>query len=244
MKRVMKNNIELAKDLKLPDEDIQLAGLIGLLHDIGRFEQVKRYDTFIDSKSINHAMFSSEQLFKEGLIRKFIPENNYDDIIKTAIESHNKFEIEHGLTDAQQLHSKLIRDSDKVDIYVQVLESDPNLVFDGPYSDEDVINEKVFRNFMEHQCIRTEDMRCKADDFVRKVALIFGLYFPQSLKSVKQQDLITRLAEHFKKSFKFSNINTTKNIDIVKNSANNYIDEIIEKQNDNVRFRKINQKIL
>ena len=33
------------------DED--LAELIGLLHDIGRFEQIRNYDTFDDKKSVD-----------------------------------------------------------------------------------------------------------------------------------------------------------------------------------------------
>ena len=36
----------IARDLKLESEDVELAKMIGLLHDIGRFEQVRRYDTF------------------------------------------------------------------------------------------------------------------------------------------------------------------------------------------------------
>ena len=228
MKRVMKNNINLAKNLKLSDEDINLAGLIGLLHDFGRFEQVRIYDTFIDSKSINHAMFSSEQLFKNGLIRNFIIDDSYDSIIKAAIENHNKFEIEPGLSEEALLHSKMIRDSDKIDIYVEVTNSDANLVFDGPYNIDDTISEKVFRDYMDHKCIKTEDMHCKADDYVRKVALIYGLYFPQSLQAVQDQKLIDKLTEHFKKNFIFSNMGVYKTIDIVNNVANKYINRNIE----------------
>lgn len=227
-KRVLNNNIGLAKSLRLSQEDINLAGLIGLLHDIGRFEQVKRYDTFIDSESINHAMFSSEQLFKEGLIRRFIKDDKYDEIIKAAIENHNKFEIETGLSDKALLHAKMIRDSDKIDIYVQVLESDPKLVFDGSYDSGDTISEKVFRDFIEHRCIKTRDMNCKVDDLVRKVALIYGLYYPQSLQIVKQQGLINKLVGYFKKSFEFSNQQTIQMIDMVNKIANSYMEHKID----------------
>ena len=37
--RVMQRCQEIVESLKLEQEDIELAGLIGLLHDIGRFEQ-------------------------------------------------------------------------------------------------------------------------------------------------------------------------------------------------------------
>lgn len=225
MKRVMQNNIQLAKSLKLSEENVALAGLIGILHDIGRFEQVKRYDSFIDSQTINHAMFSSEQLFEQGLIRRFIIDDTYDHIIKAAIENHNRFEIEAGLNEEELLQSKLIRDSDKVDIYIQVLESDPKLVFDGSYSVTDTISQKVFEEFMKQNGIKTADMQCKADDYVRKMAFIYGLYFPESLRMIKEQDLLNRLTKYFKESFEFSNPTTIKTIDMINNIANTYIKE-------------------
>ena len=47
---VAENSKELAKKLKLNDEDIKLAELIGLLHDIGRFEELKVLNKFDGTK--------------------------------------------------------------------------------------------------------------------------------------------------------------------------------------------------
>ena len=56
--------------------DKDLAWLLGMLHDIGRFEQVRRYHTFRDALSINHAELSADILFRDGLISNFINEDN------------------------------------------------------------------------------------------------------------------------------------------------------------------------
>ena len=48
----------------LTAEDVDLGWLIGLLHDIGRFEQVRRFDTFNDAISLPHAALGSEILFE------------------------------------------------------------------------------------------------------------------------------------------------------------------------------------
>ena len=45
---------------------IDLAWLCGLLHDIGRFEQVRRWDTFLDSRSASHAAIGVDVLFEHG----------------------------------------------------------------------------------------------------------------------------------------------------------------------------------
>ena len=38
----------IAQSLALPPEDVDLAWLSGILHDVGRFEQLRRYNTFIE----------------------------------------------------------------------------------------------------------------------------------------------------------------------------------------------------
>ena len=89
---VVKASEYIARDLNLSEEDIYLAKLIALLHDIGRFKQIKLYDNFIDNMENNdHADYGVKILFEENLIRKFIEDDKYDDIIYKAIFNHNKY---------------------------------------------------------------------------------------------------------------------------------------------------------
>ena len=100
----------IAENLKLNEEDTLLAELIGLLHDIGRFEQVKKYNTLVDSISVNHGEYGVKVLFEDGLIRSFIEDNQYDEIIKKAILNHNKNNIDSNITDERELlHCKIMR---------------------------------------------------------------------------------------------------------------------------------------
>ena len=52
-------------------------------NDENRFEQLKKFNTFIDKNSINHGKFGAEILFntKDGIIRKFVSDDKYDKII-------------------------------------------------------------------------------------------------------------------------------------------------------------------
>ena len=63
--RVYKLCEQLAKKLGLSNEEIVLASVIGLLHDIGRFEQLKQFYSY---KNINldHRKFGDILLFKVG----------------------------------------------------------------------------------------------------------------------------------------------------------------------------------
>ena len=61
----------IAKSLGLNGSDIDMAWFLGMFHDIGRFEQVKRYGTFDDSKSTDHAALSADIVFgKENVVTK------------------------------------------------------------------------------------------------------------------------------------------------------------------------------
>ena len=107
---VVKASEYIARDLNLSEEDIYLAKLIALLHDIGRFKQIKLYDNFIDNMENNdHADYGVKILFEENLIRKFIEDDKYDDIIYKAIFNHNKYKIEEGLNEKELLHAKLVK---------------------------------------------------------------------------------------------------------------------------------------
>ena len=112
----MELNENLAKQLELDEEDVKLARLIGLLHDFGRFEQYSVYATYDDDLSFDHADYAVEVLFNGNEIRKYIADNRYDNIIKMAIKNHNKFAIEGNLNEKELLHTKMIRDTDKLDI--------------------------------------------------------------------------------------------------------------------------------
>ena len=70
--RVMRISKEMAIKEKLTNEEIEIAMLIGLLHDIGRFEQYTEYKTYKDNISIDHGDLGVELLFDKGQIKRFI----------------------------------------------------------------------------------------------------------------------------------------------------------------------------
>lgn len=117
IQRVAEISKKIAINLKLNDEQIKLAEVIGIFHDIGRFKQVEMYNTFSDKDSINHGELGVKVLYEDNLIQKFKIDEKYNRIIKCAILNHNRAKIEDNLTDEELLFSKIIRDADKLDIY-------------------------------------------------------------------------------------------------------------------------------
>ena len=84
----------------LSEEDHQLALLIALLHDIGRYEQLKACHSFQDSL-FDHAKFGVKVLFEDGMIRRFIKDRQYDSIIKKAIAYHSLYSLDEAYSLAE-----------------------------------------------------------------------------------------------------------------------------------------------
>ena len=79
---VAEQSEKVARRMGLSEEDVTLARIIALLHDIGRFEQLKQFHSW-DASVMDHAAYGVHVLFDEGLIRRFIDEDTWDAMIRT-----------------------------------------------------------------------------------------------------------------------------------------------------------------
>ena len=89
---VMDLMAELAFRLDLSKEDIELAKVIGLLHDIGRFYQLRESNSF-DDNNIDHGKAAIKYLFDEGHIRDFVEEDKYDEMKNDRIRVNEQLTI-------------------------------------------------------------------------------------------------------------------------------------------------------
>lgn len=180
--RVFELSLKYAEKLELSEQDINLAGVIGLLHDIGRFEQLKVYNTYIDSKSIDHADYGVEQLFEKGEIRKFTDIESTYEIIRQAIRNHNKYEITGVDDDRTLVHCHLIRDTDKIDIlYNCAVIKDINLK-----EDDSAISEIVLETVKKGLTVKHGDGKTPNDRIVAFMALVLDIHYKECLEEAKE----------------------------------------------------------
>ena len=218
----------IAKELSLDDENIELAKLIALLHDIGRFEQIKKFDCFIDNKNIDHAILGNEILFKNNLIRNFIKDTQYDNIISKAILNHNRLSIEDGLTDKELLHSKIIRDADKTDNFRVKAEDNFENIIDNSSKEileNDVISENIFNDFINNKVIRREDRKTYMDFWVSYIAFIFDFNYKAGLEYIQQMNYIDKIINRLD----YKNIDTKQKMEKIRKHAIQYIESRLEK---------------
>ena len=215
---------EIAKSLELASEDIDLAWLIGMLHDTGRFEQLRRFNTFNDRESINHAEFGADLLFGDDkLIFKFIDEPVSDDertdfqIIEDAIRYHNRYRYPKNLDERTLLFTKIIRDADKIDIIrVQTafpLEVIYNVSSDDLYNCE--ITPEVLNAMQEHHAVLRSLKKTPVDHVIGHLSLLFELEFDISLLIVARDGHVKKLL-----SFESNNPKTQEQMCIVRKEIN------------------------
>ena len=89
-----------------------------LLHDTGRYEQLKRYNTFRDADSIDHAVFSHDIVKEKG----WLDGDPQCEAILTAVLVHNRRDVPDDLDPLTEAAVHTVRDADKLDIY-RVLEN-------------------------------------------------------------------------------------------------------------------------
>ena len=195
--RVMDCAGRIAQSLKLSEEKVELAKLIGLLHDIGRFEQIRIYNTFTDHKSIDHGDLGAEILEKDNYIREYIEEEKYDNIILKAITNHNKFKIEEGLSEEEFLFAKLIRDADKLDIFYEGAEMFWNTEEEREKIGKSKITKEVLKEFNDKHLIDRRDIVTLADSILSFIAFVFDLNFKYTYEIIKKEKYIKKILDKF-----------------------------------------------
>ena len=217
--RVMEISKKIAEKLGLSQEEVEVATLIGLLHDIARFEQFTRYGTYKDIESFDHGDFGAEILKKD--LRKYIDTDKYDEIIIKAVKNHNKFAIKEGLTEEELLQAQIIRDADKIDIFYQSVEK----FWEGKEDEVEnsIISETVIQQIANCSQTKRQIEESPIDNVMRVIAFIFDINFKASFQILKQEDYINKILNRYN----FKNEYTKQKVEEIKEMANGYIDRQI-----------------
>jgi putative nucleotidyltransferase with HDIG domain len=117
--RVVENARTIIENIALERQVGETALLAALFHDIGRFPQYQRYKTFNDSISVNHGHLGVKILKKQHILSDLPCECQRQ--IFSAIALHNKNQIPGHVSPELGAICKVVRDSDKLDIFKVML---------------------------------------------------------------------------------------------------------------------------
>jgi putative nucleotidyltransferase with HDIG domain len=223
----------LCTALALDEPDHLLAGAIALLHDVGRFEQYRRHQTFMDARSEDHCLLGLEIIKAQGVLDGF--EASERDVILTAVRHHGARVLPDGLPKRTDLFCRLIRDADKIDIFRVVLdnyrrwkESPEGFVLAVPFPDEDRYNPALLDAVIEGQAIDYRELQTIHDVRLLQLGWIHDINFPATLARIRQRGHFDELLD---------GLPADDACDRLRRYVTQYVEQRLAAEDDNDRLR-------
>lgn len=115
--------LDLARRISQEAEPVpelrELSLLAALFHDVGRFPQYARYQTFQDQLSVNHA-YQGVITLKQHRVLAALPQAARS-LVLGAVALHNRRHLPPGIPAALRTLTQIVRDADKLDIFAVML---------------------------------------------------------------------------------------------------------------------------
>lgn len=180
--------------------DADFAWTMGLLHDIGRFEQVRRFGTFVDARSVDHAQFGADLLFQDpgNLLEKFGSDRLSGEQkrrMETAIRFHSAYRLPEGLSAQERICCDILRDADKVDIFRVLCDTPPEQIYNVTSEELKTapVTQEVKQCFLDRTAMLKSKRRTPIDSIVGHICLAFELVYPVSRQIAREQGYVEKL---------------------------------------------------
>jgi len=184
----------------LPRQEARAAMLAALYHDIGRFSQYRRWRTFSDAFSTNHARLGSRIL---NALQPMARESRSIRLLaQGAVALHNRYELPRGLAPEMRLIADLLRDCDRLDIS-RILSD--LLAPQGPVTDEGIESvailhlpekpgtwsETIYNAVLKGEPVRYHDLRVRNDFRLLLCTWCMDFHFDSTRRILWNSGLVT-----------------------------------------------------
>ena len=219
-RHVQDNARVIACGMGLGRDELALAGVIALFHDIGRFPQYQAYRTFRDSDSVNHAALGARILIEHRVLQDLPREEQ--DLVVRAVTLHNVFVLPDGLEARLGRHARIVRDADKLDIWRIFTElfslpgPERPSAADLGLPDTPGYSQAVLDQLRGREMVKLTDLRCLNDFKLLQLAWTYDLNFLPSFRLLDDRRLIDRLTATLPKN---------EDIRSARDAVQRYVDE-------------------
>lgn len=197
--RVCQEMRYLTHGLGLCEEDEHLAQATALLHDAGRFEQIRTYRTYADPKSVNHGVLGVEVLDKEGPLKDLSRDEQA--ILKTAVQWHGAKAMPEGLDERTALFCKLVRDADKLDVLGLLINSFTRYYDDPEHFDLELefpdlpqVSEHVIAALLRRELVDYRQIQTLHDAQLVLLGWIYDINFTAALRRIAEKKYLEQIA--------------------------------------------------
>lgn len=194
-RRTCREILVLAGQLALDDHQKQIAEIVALFHDVGRFPQFAEYRTFNDARSIDHSHLGVEILRREGVLDVLRRQDRQ--WVEAAVEHHGRKALPAHLNGQGLMFAKLIRDADKLDIFRIVIKlyrryrADPaGFPWNLELPDEPRYSPEVFQAVLNGKLIEHTMLRTLNDMMLCKLNWVYDINFAVTLARLREEGFL------------------------------------------------------
>ena len=195
--RVAENAAKLGKMLNLNGDDQKVAYLSGLLHDIGRFEQLSNYNTFNDTTSVDHAAHSVEVLKEKNVLAGI--DEELQELVFFSVYYHNKLQLPKKGKEREMMHARLLRDSDKLDIlkvltdYYSDKNKKPNHTLTWELPVGGTVSLPVAKEILAGRLVPKKEVKNEIDVKIMQLSWVFDLNYKSSFEIIFENRLFEKI---------------------------------------------------
>jgi len=201
--RVARLCADIAREDGFSAEDQSLAQAAGLLHDIGRFEQYRRFQTFSDHLSIDHGALGAEILTHQ-LPHDWIPRDLLSLVINVT-RYHNAASLPKDQDLRTIKFLRLVRDADKIDIfrlscnyYRQRTDQNKNSALELNTCDNEEISDAIYGRIMSGLPALKQDIRTLNDFKALQMSWIFDINHEKSFEIIARGQYLDGILSSFR----------------------------------------------
>ncbi|RLC29045.1 MAG: HD family phosphohydrolase [Deltaproteobacteria bacterium] len=197
--RVCREILDIGASLGLDAHRLFVAEVCALFHDIGRYEQFRKYGTFVDMKSENHARLGVKIIRENRMLDRLVPEDR--EVVLSAVENHNKLRVADTLNPEERFFAELLRDADKIDIWRVVLAHYTSEDGDGLDSielglpDLPEVSDDICRDLLAGNMVTATRMSSLNDFKLLQMGWVYDLNFRRSFEIVRERGYIGKIYE-------------------------------------------------
>ena len=180
--RVCDEMAYLTNQLGLCDNDKLIAQTTALFHDVGRFPQFVEYQTYMDTRSCDHCCLAVNILQENDVLASL--SDAEQQIILTSIRLHGQKQLPNDLDDRTAMFAKLVRDADKLDIFILVIKrtkayfADPeNFTTEVEFPMDPHCTEEVIQSVIDGKLIDYNKLQTMNDMWLLQLGWVYDINF-------------------------------------------------------------------
>ena len=198
-RRVAKDAAGIACDLEFVQGDVRTARMLGLFHDIGRFDQFQRHQTFRDELSFNHGRHGAKIM--AGCPPLLACAGKDIRRIIAGICHHNRANLPAGYDKDTLNFIKIGRDADKLDIFHvlyhswknNLLRLSPDITLRVKLKGK--INPLALNEIRRKKAISAAHLKSLADFFLLQLSWVYDINFVPTFRRMSHRKVIEHIAE-------------------------------------------------